>query len=36
MHNENGNAKTFTYANHISSQCIKILYHISKKILYIK
>ena len=29
MQNENGNAKTRTYANHMSSQCIK-LYHILK------
>ena len=24
MYNENGNAKTCTYANHMSSQCIKL------------
>ena len=24
MHNENGNAKTCTYANHMSSHCIKL------------
>ena len=24
MHYENGNAKTCTYANHMSSQCIKL------------
>ena len=35
MHNESGNAKTCIYANHMSSQCIK-LYHILKKFLYIK
>ena len=31
MHNENGNAKTCAYANHMSSQCTK-LYHILKKL----
>ena len=30
MHNQNGNAKTYTYANHMSSQCVK-LYIIFKK-----
>ena len=36
MHNENGNAKTCTYANYMSSQCIKLYIIFLKKFLYIK
>ena len=31
MHNQNGNAKTCKYANHMSSQCINIYIIFKKK-----